>query len=324
MRKGLPSRRGRILFSLVHATVLLLWLCDGTIARRRGRSQTTAGNAPAVVPTEVVAARELIEKNRFDDAERHIRAQLLVAAQKGSSREDELQLLHGLALFELTRWGEAVLALRRAARADTSNQAVRARAQGYLEIASQAMTHTMFDTLAHRTMHQACAAYWPLVTRVRDGCATGECQPELVAPLTSGKGFRRGLAITPALHGMLLRHIESALGSTAATNQSRDWMRNLPGEDYKSIVPPGPDGKPRTRVVFLSPEQKQKVVNVVQPLVESWVGQPLQPSSVYGVRLCVPEATVAAVENVLFLRIIIVLNGTAVDTSIENQCAVIE
>lgn len=113
-------------------------------------------------------------------------------------------------------------------------------------------------------------------------CAAGNCQPELVAQLTSGEGFQRGLTVTPALHSMLLQHISSALGSTATSG-----LRGLPGEDYKSIVPPGPDGKPRTRVAFLNAEQKQEVVKIIQPMVESWVGQKLQPSSVYGVRLCV-------------------------------------
>ena len=113
-------------------------------------------------------------------------------------------------------------------------------------------------------------------------CASGECQPKLVPPLTSGNGFQSGLTVTEALHSMLLQHIDSALGSTATS-----YLRGLPGEDYKSIVPPDSDGKPRTRVAFLNPEQKHEVVKVIQPMVESWVGQKLQPSSVYGVRLCV-------------------------------------
>lgn len=144
--------------SLVHATVALVCLCDGTAARRRGRPpQATAATvhtdaaAPAVVPEEVRLARQLIEEKRFDEAEQHIRVQLPLAAGRRSRAVDELQMLHGLALFELTRWGEAVLALRRAVDGG-SNQAVRARAEGYLAVASKAMTHTMFDTIAHRML----------------------------------------------------------------------------------------------------------------------------------------------------------------------------
>ena len=127
----------------------------GTVARRRGNSKgartTTVHQQPATastVPEEVVVARDLIARNRFDEAEHHIRAQLLLAAERRSRGIDELHMLHGLALFELTRWGEAVLALRRAV-GGGSNQAVQARAEGYLAVASQAMTHTMFDTIAH-------------------------------------------------------------------------------------------------------------------------------------------------------------------------------
>ena len=108
-------------------------------------------------PAPSIAARELIEKWQFDEAERHIERQLLNATERRLPGVDEMQLLHGLALFELTRWGEAVLALRRA-KAGGSNQAIIKRAQGYLEIASKAMTHTMFDTIAHRTIQHACCA----------------------------------------------------------------------------------------------------------------------------------------------------------------------
>ena len=114
---------------------------------------------------------------------------------------------------------------------------------------------------------------------------TGECQPEFVTPLTSGEGFRHGITVTTELHDMLLQHLMS--GRALAENGSRDWWKDLPGENYMDIVRPAADGKPRTRVVFLSPAQKQEVVEIVQPLVESWVGQKLRPSSVYGVRLCV-------------------------------------
>lgn len=132
-----------------------------TGARRRGRSKATstdqAATGLAVVPDEVIVARDLIDKKQFDEAERHIGSQLPIAIERRLPGVDELQLLHGLALFELTRWGEAVLALRRA-KSGGSNQAIVTRAQGYLKIARQAMTHTMFDTIAHRTLQHACCA----------------------------------------------------------------------------------------------------------------------------------------------------------------------
>ena len=56
----------------------------------------------------------------------------------------------------------------------------------------------------------------------------------------------------------------------------------------------GRDGAPRTRVMFLSPEQKNVVVSSLQPVVEAWVGQKLLPSSVYGVRLYTRNATFEA------------------------------
>ena len=206
--------------SLVHATVALAWLCDSTVARRRGRpplhvqgatgATVNHATAPAVVPEEVRLARQLIEEKRFNEAEQHIRAQLPLAAGRRSRAVDELQMLHGLALFELTRWGEAVLALRRAVDGG-SNQAVRARTEAYLAVASKAMTHTMFDTIAHRMLQLARSLFvWCMrvaVIRQQDTEETAVCGRRMPAQVYRAAHIRAGLSAWSHNHTGRARHV---------------------------------------------------------------------------------------------------------------------
>ena len=246
---ALATHRQGVVLSLV---LVALFGCEwlGVGARRHGskKSGRTAGRTDAPSSAQV--------------------------PQAGAAAVSELQLLRGQALFELQRWGEAVLVLRRAA-APPTTPTVAERAERYLGVARQALTHTMFDSLAH--------------------CA---CQPPLVPRLTDGEGFRRPFPLPPALHAMLQRHIAAAVGPADGAEPAdadaaavRDRIRELPVEKFKSIISTGHDGAPQTRVMFLSPEQKQQVVSSLQPVVESWVGQRLLPSSVYGVRLCLLQTT---------------------------------
>lgn len=196
------GRRSRPL-ALAALLLIACWCVGGAGARRSSTKPKSSGRTDP--GTEgLAAARDLVAGERYEAAEEHIRGQLLLVPERGA---DELELLHGQALFELQRWGEAVLALRRASAPGASTRrpppqlafqrdlsdrllavpgsppTVRQRAVRYLGVARQALTHTAFDSWAHAA-----------------------CQPPLVSPLTAGEGFRRPFPIAPALHKMLQQH----------------------------------------------------------------------------------------------------------------------
>ena len=153
----------------------------GTTARRQPRAQQQAaarpmgsgrGEGPAVA-----AARKLVANKQWEEAETHTR--LALDQLPAGSGEDAapLQLLHGQSLFELQRWGEAVVALQGAAA--SASPAISERAGRYLGVARQALTHSLFDLRAYSEPQQhrpcvppSCARLAPLL-RATNSCPQG-------------------------------------------------------------------------------------------------------------------------------------------------------
>lgn len=77
-----------------------------------------------------------MDAKQYPEAEAHARRALEQASVSSSSDSASMQLLHGMSLFELQRWGEAVLALRRAAEMAGSRSTVGERARRYLGVAA--------------------------------------------------------------------------------------------------------------------------------------------------------------------------------------------
>jgi len=149
------------------ALVAVCCWSGATTARRQPRAQQQAqqssggvsgrGEAPVVA-----AARKLVANKQWEEAEDHTR---LALGRLPGEDAAPLQLLHGQSLFELQRWGEAVVALQGAAA--SANPAVSERAGRYLGVARQALTHSLFDLRAYSESQRTDPAVPPCCRSAR-------------------------------------------------------------------------------------------------------------------------------------------------------------
>ena len=85
---------------------------------------------------------------------------------------------------------------------------------------------------------------------------------------------------------LLWAHISAAVAGGAAGIARLGQV-----EAYRSILAVAADGAPRSRAMLLPPAQKHEALMLMKPLVEDWVGRPLEPSSIFGVRVYTRNAS---------------------------------
>ena len=188
------------------ALVAVCCWSGATTARRQPRAQQQAqqssggvsgrGEAPVVA-----AARKLVANKQWEEAEDHTR--LALGRLPAASGEDAapLQLLHGQSLFELQRWGEAVVALQGATASATP--AVSERAGRYLGVARQALTHSMFDLRAYSESQQRTdPAVPPCCARPARSRSLPEGDESVsrTMPAAAGPTVHRGRRLPPHPH----------------------------------------------------------------------------------------------------------------------------
>ena len=181
------------------------WSGGTTARRQQPRAQQSSGGpgvsgrgeAPAVA-----AARKLVANKQWEEAETHTR--LALDQLPAGSGEDAapLQLLHGQSLFELQRWGEAVVALQGAAA--SANPAISERAGRYLGVARQALTHSLFDLRAYSESQQHTAPAVPPLLRQTGSLAEGDEFVSRAMPAAAGPTIHRGQRLPPHPHAARL------------------------------------------------------------------------------------------------------------------------